>query len=153
MRSLVSISCAVISTLRTQIEALDLDLAADHPEGVPARRQPLQQPALDLQQTRLMVLDIDPGRDLPVDPDLPGRHQMRRTTVEADDGDLMGLGLHHLEQSSCEIRNERAFAVTLRPASLRGAQRRSNPAVFSGKAGLLRCARNDGTRIENCRAD
>ncbi len=60
----------MISTLRTQIEALDLDLAADHPEGVPARRQPLQQPALDLQQTRLMVLDhrfADDGRTVALD--------------------------------------------------------------------------------------
>jgi hypothetical protein len=32
--------------LRTQVEMLDLDLAADRPEGVPAGRQPLHPTAL-----------------------------------------------------------------------------------------------------------
>jgi hypothetical protein len=43
--------------LRTQVEALDLDLATDRPEGVPTRRQPLHQPALDVEETGLVVLD------------------------------------------------------------------------------------------------
>src|SRR5260370_201692 len=43
--------------LRTQVEALDLDLAADRPERMPARRESLDQPALDEQQARLVVLD------------------------------------------------------------------------------------------------
>ena len=43
--------------LRTQVEALDLDLAARRPERVPARREPLDEPALDIEQARLVVLD------------------------------------------------------------------------------------------------
>ena len=43
--------------LRTQVEALDLDPAADRPERVAARRQPLHQPALDVEQAGLVVLD------------------------------------------------------------------------------------------------
>ena len=43
--------------LGTQIEALDLDLVSNRPEGVPARRKPLHEPALDIEQTGFMVLD------------------------------------------------------------------------------------------------
>ena len=57
MRSLVSISCAVISTAWDAVEALDLDLAAGDPEGVPAGRKSLHQPALDVEETGLVVLD------------------------------------------------------------------------------------------------
>ena len=46
-----------LDRLRTQVEALDLDLAVDRPEGVPARREPLHEPALDVEQARLVVLD------------------------------------------------------------------------------------------------
>src|SRR6185436_8788700 len=118
------------------IEALYLDLAADHPEGVTTGRKPLDQPTLDEQQARLVVLhdrlrhdgravaldhrevaradarlighidalDIDRGRDLPEHPRLPWGQQVRRTAVEADDGDLVRLGLYRREQLGGEIR-------------------------------------------------
>jgi hypothetical protein len=41
-----------LDRLRPQIEALDLDLAAGDPEGVPAGRKPLHQPALDIEHAR-----------------------------------------------------------------------------------------------------
>jgi hypothetical protein len=43
------------------------------------------------------ALDIDAGRDLPVDAHLPGHHEHHRSPVEADDGDFIRLRLHHLE--------------------------------------------------------
>ena len=46
-----------LDRLRPQIEALDLDLAADRPVRVPAGREPLHQPALDIEQAGLVVLD------------------------------------------------------------------------------------------------
>ena len=46
-----------LDRLRTQVEALDLDLAAGRPEGVTARREPLHEPALDVEQAGLVVLD------------------------------------------------------------------------------------------------
>ena len=46
-----------LDRLRTKIEALDLDLAADDPERVPAGREPLHQPALDIEQAGFVVLD------------------------------------------------------------------------------------------------
>ena len=49
------------------------------------------------------ALDIDRRCDLPVDARLPGRHQVHRAAVEADDGDLVRLRLHRLEQLGGQI--------------------------------------------------
>ena len=102
---------------------------------MPTRREPLDEPALDEEQARLVVLDhvlgdqrvalardhremarrdlrvarhvdaldLDAGCDLPEHAGLPRTHQVRRTAVEADDGDLVGLRLHRLEHLGGEI--------------------------------------------------
>ena len=73
-------------------------LARDHREM--ARR--------DLRVARHVdALDIDAGRDLPEHARLPRRHQVHRPAVEADDGDLVRLGLDRLEQLGGEIRPRR----------------------------------------------
>jgi hypothetical protein len=43
--------------VRTQVEPLDLDLAIDCPERMTPRLQPLDEPAVDIEQTRLVALD------------------------------------------------------------------------------------------------
>jgi hypothetical protein len=102
---------------------------------VPARREPLHQTALDIEQARLVVLDhmlrqkrvalardhhemarchlriaghidtldLDAGRDLPEHAGLPRAQKVERTAVEADDGELIGLGLDRLEQNRGQI--------------------------------------------------
>ncbi|HET6235977.1 MAG TPA: hypothetical protein VFE41_13610 [Acetobacteraceae bacterium] len=50
------------------------------------------------------ALDRHRGRDLPEHPSLPRTKQMRRTTVEADDGDLVRHRLHRLEQRRGQLR-------------------------------------------------
>ncbi len=50
------------------------------------------------------ALDIDAGRDLPVGTRLPGRHELHRTPIEADDGDFVRLRRHELEQHGSKIR-------------------------------------------------
>ena len=49
------------------------------------------------------ALGVDLGRDLPERPRLPRRHEMRRAAVEGDDGELIRLRLHHLEQLCRQI--------------------------------------------------
>ena len=62
----------------------------------------------DLRVTRHVdALDIDLGRDLPEHARLPRTHQVQRTAVEADDGDLVGLGLDRFEHLGGEIRPRR----------------------------------------------
>ena len=103
---------------------------------MPARREPLDQPALDVEQARLVVLDHVLGHDAGCARARPSRDgaarpsgrcvtSMRSTStrvatfqntrvchgpsrcdrpaVEADDGELVGLGLDRLEQLRGEI--------------------------------------------------
>jgi hypothetical protein len=44
------------------------------------------------------ALDINAGRDLPVDAHLPGHHEHHRAPIEADDDDFIRLRFHDFEQ-------------------------------------------------------
>ncbi len=50
------------------------------------------------------ALDLDARRDLPEHAGLPRTHEVHRPAVEAEDRDLVGLGLDRLEQLRREIR-------------------------------------------------
>ncbi len=79
-----------LERLRPQIDLGDLHRAPDLPEGVPARRQPLLQLAVDHQQARLVRLDHREGDD--------ARAARRVELVEVALGNAQfGLGVDQLD--------------------------------------------------------
>ena len=92
------------------------------------------------------ALDIDGGRDLPVDARLPRRHQLHRTAIEADDGDFVRLRLHQLRTAP---RPDRAAPPSARRSAPPGIRRepRLNTSTASARRGSnRRCRPGSSTR-------